>query len=608
MVMKIYLAPFVRSIGACFVILLSLVSIVSAAEVEARLDRESVPVGGAALLTLQVSGARTAEPAIPQVENLIVRPRGRSQQMQIVNGRTTHSVVYQYAVGSNTPGDYQIPAIDVMVDGKKVSTQSLALKVLASAAATPPAGQPGAPAAGDANQFGFLTVEPATNDRARVYVGEIAPVRIRAWIPENARAQLRSGVQPEGKAFTLHNVSDRPQQTREVRDGKNYIVITWFGGISATKAGKYPVSLSVNATVAVRDTTAPAPGRDRRGPFGDPFFDNIFDDMNAPMIEKDVVLKSDDREIEVRPLPTEGRPAGFTGAVGTFNFDATEIPSDWKTGEPQQIGVRLAGSGNFALMNAPQLSPVEDWKTYPGKDEFTAGDVASFSGKKTFRFSAVPRKGGAQEVALTFSYFDPAREAYIEIASPKKAIQVSGEDMAEEEPAAAPAEPTPVKKEPQLVAQHLKMSSPGHLVPLVFRPAFISLLAAGGGMCVLGGLFGLLRIRRGDPRRLARAAMEKATREALDTAGRCAAAGDVSGFFSAACLAIQQRLGGLWNQPAHAITLADISARIPEESPVVRFFREADPYAYGHRTGGEVLPQWRTLLDEAMASLQTPAR
>ncbi len=616
MVIRIPFQIVTRWLGKVILAVICLAAGVSAAEVTAQLDRESVPAGGAALLTLKVSGSRTAQPELPQVENLIIQPRGQSQQMQIVNGRTSMSVTYQYAVGSRTPGDYQIPGIEVTVDGQKVSAQPLKLKVLDSGAANPPPGMPpGQAAAGGSGdgedvgekRFGFLTVDLQDSGRDHVYVGEIAPVRIRAWIPEDARgAQLRSGVQPEGKAFTLHNVSDRPQQTRETRDGKNYTVLTWFGGMSATKAGKYPASLSVNATVAVRDTTAPKPLRNRTGPFSDPFFDSVFDDMNAPMIQKDVTLKSDDREIEVRPLPADGRPDGFTGAVGDFRFDATEIPSTWKTGEPQQIGVRIAGSGNFALMNEPVLNPADAWKTYPGKDEFTPGDSTSFSGSKVFRFSAVPRKGGDQKVALTFSYFDPARGAYMEITSPEKQIQVSGEDMAEEEPAAAVNdEPPPVKKEPELVAQHEEMSSPGHLVPLVYRPAFVPLLATGGGLCVLGGLFGWLRRRRGDPRRLARAAMDKAVREALDAAGRCAAAGDVPGFFAAARLAIQERLGGLWNQPAQAITLAEISVRIPDNSPVARFFREADRHAYGHHRGGEVPHQWRSMLDEVMASLQT---
>ena len=83
---------------------------------------------------------------MPEVANLIVQPRGQSQQMQIINGTTTVSVTYNYAVGSNTPGDYQIPAIDVMVDGKKLTTRPLKLKVLAAAAAQPPAGHSAQPA------------------------------------------------------------------------------------------------------------------------------------------------------------------------------------------------------------------------------------------------------------------------------------------------------------------------------------------------------------------------------------------------------------------------------------------------------------------------------
>ncbi len=593
-------------------------AVVSAAEIEAQLDRESVAAGNGALLTLKVSGSRAAEPEIPQVDHLIIQQRGRSQQLSIVNGRTSRSVTYQYEVGSHTPGDYQIPAIQVVVDGKKYSTRPLNLKVLDSGAARPPAGMPQAPpgsqstGGGEADagekRFGFLTVEPAANDRKYVYVGEIAPVRIRAWIPDGAQAQLKSGIQPEGKAFTLHNVSDRPQQTREIRDGKPYLVVTWFGGISATKAGKYPASLSVNATVAVRDTSAPRLKRDRSGPFGDPFFDRVFDDMRVPMIQKDVTLKSDDQEIEVRPLPSEGRPDGFTGAVGDFKFDGIEIPADWKTGEPRQIGARLSGSGNFALMKAPEPTPADAWKTYPGKDDFTPGDNASFSGSKSFRFNAVPRKGGDQKLALTFSYFDPARGTYMEIASPAREVHVAGEDMADDEPELASTEPMPVKKEQELVGQHLVMSAPGQLVPLVFRPMFLTLLAAGGGLCVMGGLFALLRRHRADPKRRALEAMDKAVREAQDAAGRCAASGDVPGYFAAARLALQERLGGRWKQPAQAITLAEVSARISDDSPVARFFREADLHAYGRQSGGEILPEWRALFVEAMESLKTSAR
>lgn len=601
---------FVKALAGSMVMLAWTASSGLAAEVRASLDRDSVPAGDGAILSLTVSGGRAEQPEVPEIENFVILPRGQGQQMQIINGRTTTSFTYNYVVGSNTPGDYQIPAFEVTVDGKKYPTQPLKLKVLDSAAAQPPAGmaptpqgqQPPAEAEESGEKrFGFLTVELADSKRTHAYVGEIAPVRIRAWLPRDAQAGLRSSIQPEGNGFTLHNVSERPQQTLEERDGKLYTVMTWFGGISATKAGKLPASLSVDATVAVRDTSAPKSQRRRTGsPFDDPFFDDAFDRMNTPMIQKDVTLKSDDQEIEVRPLPAEGRPDGFSGAVGEFKFDMADIPKDWKTGEPQQITARLSGSGNFSRMKAPAVSPENAWKVYPGKDEFTPVDQASFAGSKAFQFSAVPRKGGEQDVSLSFSYFDPAAEAYKTITSPVEKIRVTGADLVEDPPVVEPPVKEPEKKKTGMIAQHETMSPRGLLVPLVSRQAFIEMLGTSGLLCVLGAILGFLRVRREDPKRRAREAMEKATREAVEAAGT---AKDVPGFFAAARLAIQQRLGALWNQPPQAITTAEINARIASDSPVARFFQEADRYEYSRRDSGEILPQWRSLLEEALASL-----
>jgi hypothetical protein len=584
--------------------LLGLAPALSAAEVEAMLDRESVPAGNGAMLTLRISGGRAQPPQMPVVENLIFQQGGQSQEMRIVNGITSVSVAYSYVVGSHIPGDYQIPPIKVKVDGEEIQTQPLRLKVLDSAAGQPPAGMPGTDAGdetdGGERRFGFLTVEFADNNRTHAYVGEIAPVRIRAWIPADSRANLRSGIQPEAKGFTLHNVSDRPQQTEEMRDGKRYLVVTWFGGISATRAGKYPASLSVDATVAVRDTNALKPPARRRGGF----FDQMFEDMNVPMIQKDVTLKSEDQEIEVRPLPKEGRPAGFTGAVGDFKFDGVEIPAAWTTGEPQQVRARLSGSGNFALMKAPELTPPDAWKSYPGIDEFTAGDNASFSGAKVFQFSAVPRKSGSRETSLQFSYFDPAAGEYRTIVSPAHGITVTGDDLAEDQIPEEPAPVTPPKKEGGLVAQRQEISDRASLVPLVSRPAFIPLLGAGGSLALLGLMIAGVRHRLADPQRLALAAVEKAVEESLANAGQCAAAGNVAGFFAAARLAIQHRLGRMWNQPALAITLAEVQGRMPHESPVARFFIEADRHAYSPTSGAGIAPEWKSLLNEAMTSLK----
>jgi hypothetical protein len=97
--------------------------------------------------------------------------------------------------------------------------------------------------------------------------------------------------------------------------------------------------------------------------------------------------------------------------------------------------------------------------------------------------------------------------------------------------------------------------------------------------------------------------MERATRAALLTARQCADARDVAGFFAAGRLSLQERLGALWNQPAQAITLAEIHARMASDSPVARFFVEADRQTYSQASNRDIPKEWRALLDEAMSSL-----
>lgn len=584
-----------------------------AIEVSAQIDRGSVEAGKGAVLELRVTGSRSAEPKLPDIENFLFRPRGQRQQVQMFNGRMTVSVQYNYAVGSNVPGDYQIPPIEVVVDGKSHFTQPMSLKVIDNGAQQPPPGaanptpEDEEPEDTGEKRFGFLTVELQSSDRKHAYVGEIAPVRIRAWLPESAQARLRSGIQPEGKGFTLHNVSDQPQETQEMRDGKRYNVITWFGGISATKPGKLPASLSLSATVAVRDKSPQRPRRRMGGPFDDPFFDSVFDQMNTPMIQKDVTLKSDDQEIEVRALPTEGRPAGFSGAVGDFKFRNAKVPSNWNTGEPRQIEAVIEGAGNFALMKSPSIASAEGWKVYPAKDEFTPTDRAAFSGVKRFIFSAVPRKPGDQAVSLKFSFFEPNSGSYKTVNSDMTQVQVTGKELVKDESASPAPSEEPQKKSDLLMPQTTKLSPRASLTPISERPYFFPILISAVLLGIGARIWSWWRSKGVDPARHVRAATELAIREAIAQASKAANENDVHGYFAAGRLALQHSLSAQWRQAAQAITLAEVAKRFTDDAPVTRFFREADRQEYSATSTGSILPEWRTLLDEAIVSLNPTA-
>lgn len=578
-----------------------------AADVTATLDRESVPAGEGAKFTIEIKDGDARPPQIPQVPDFVFQGPNRGRQMSYFNGVTSSTTTFTYVVGSLKPGDYTVPAITLVVDGQQVQTQPLKLKVTPSAnqqpQGLPPNNAPANDAVPEEGGAGFLTVELAAKDRKHAWVGEIAPVRIKAWLPEGVRASLRSNLQPEGSAFTLHNISPQPQQGLEMRDGKRFQTVTWYAGLSTTKAGTWPPDLTVNATVSVPDRSQRR--RDPRDPFSDPFFDNAM----GQFTQKDVDLKSHkgaEAAIEVRPLPKEGRPADFSGAVGKFKLDQAVIPDSWQTGEPQQLTAVVGGEGNFKLLRRPDLLPAENWKTYEGDADFAARDKASFAGIQTFKWNAVPRKGGTQEARISFSYFDPDTARYETVTSQPKRIAVAGADLKEEPaPAAAEDKPKKIPGSDNLAPQHTADSGVRSLTPLAFRPAFRPALYSAGGAVLLGLVLGRLRSVKTDPQRKARAAAEKAAHAALHEAESFASRGDASGFFAAARRALQVRLAALWSRPASAITLADVVTRVSDDSPVVRIFREADRIEYGRAipSGTESLTNWRALLQDAMKSL-----
>ena len=580
-----------------------------AADVTATLNPTSVPAGEGAQLTIQILNGEPTALTAPEVPGLILDGPGEGRQISIVNGVRTSVMTLSYAVGSMTAGEYNIPPFKVTVDGAIVETPALKLTVIPSAAQTPaglgqgggkvPGGTPQPRSAAEEN-YGFLTVEFVNKQRRHAWVGEIAPVLIKAWLPADSRATLNSPLQPAGSSFTLHNLRQHPRQEREENNGKRYLTVSWFGGLSATKAGSYPPDLSMKVTIQVPDSS----GKSRSAR-------DLFGRQIQPMAQKEVELRSKtsrDAYLEIRPLPLEGKPGDFGGAVGKFSFGRKNIPVQWKTGEPQQIGVEVTGEGNFNLLRQPTLKSGKAWKFYEGQSSFAAGDAASFSGTTTWHFSQVPRQSGTQQVSLNVSYFDPDEATYQTIATEPQTIEVTGPDLPPEPAvASSPASSNAAPPPPALAPQRTREGMASRLTPFAWRRSFRTLGGALSLAVAAGLLYQFLQSRWKDPQRLASAAAEKALRRAMQEAETQAARGDVPGFFAAARRALQVRLGTLWQQPAPAITLADVTGRLPAESPVISFFREADRQEFCRQDAmpREELPIWRNRLEDALRTAQS---
>ncbi|MEX2577970.1 MAG: BatD family protein [Verrucomicrobiales bacterium] len=603
-----------RQILATTILFLCAAATVEAAEVSVQVEPRSFSVDRGGQLAVTVSGADFDEaPNPPSPEGVSVRPYGQSQNIQIINGRMTRSVTQNFVVSAEEPGDYTIPSFEVRAGGQTVETEPVAFTVTSG-----PAGAQGG-AADTPRTKSFLDLEFPARDRDHLYVGEMVPVRITAYFPADSRVSLRSAPRPEGEGFTLHNLSEEPEQNFEIVDGENYRTVTWSAGISTVKAGEYPLEVSLDATVMVRERSrsrqrslSPFGGRSL---FDDPFFDNAF----ARMVPREVTLSSGGEPAEIRSLPTEGRPDNFSGAVGSFSLGAFKLPADAATGEPRKIRVTVEGEGNFDRMDAPTLEPADAWKTYTPKTEFIPGDATSFSGSKTFEFSAVPLKAGEHKTRLAFSYFDPEKGSYETVVTPEISLTVDeGEDLdprpsatadspaVDEAAAAEEAGDAPVSLAPPRLASS---SRPAFLVAPFRESGFwiVVFLAMTG--IALGFAAGTLRRRRSDPRRLAARRSAKAAHDAVTAAEAAAQSGDAVAFFAAARRALQTRLAVEWDRPPESITLAELRHRLPPDSPALAIFAQADAIQYAPAGARPDLPpdQWRAALQRALEEVSPDA-
>lgn len=115
------------------------------------------------------------------------------------------------------------------------------------------------------------------------------------------------------------------------------------------------------------------------------------------------------RPFEILPLPEEGRPADFGGAVGSFTLKSSLAPAALAPGDVARLTVSLSGEGalNGARLSPPALPPAL-FKAYPPEAlPPQPGELARVAS------SVVPLSTQAVEIAAaTFSYFDPASRSY----------------------------------------------------------------------------------------------------------------------------------------------------------------------------------------------------
>jgi hypothetical protein len=607
--------------GLCAALVMAAPAWAAPTQISAQLDRLTLPLGESAQLAIIVKGSQPVEPNVPAVDGLEITPVGQQSSLQVINGAVSAEVRYIYQVTPNRLGSFTIPAIEASGVGR---TQPVAFRVEKS-----PGAQNGRVSRPGSSPLPAPSFAPAQEEVAPVdaksqpaflrvllpkrelTVGELVPVELKACFPAGMSASLNGLPMLAGGAFALNKLGENPEQTREVIDGRPYNVITWASALSAIQAGDYPLNLELPVMVRVQERIKRGGNNTFKDFFGDesPFDDSSLDDFFGQVTEKPLVLHSDSTPIKIQPLPAQGRPPDFSGAVGKFDLSAEASVTKAMTGDPITLKMKISGHGNFDRVTTNGLVSSAAWKGYKPNARFEPADRDGFAGTKVFEQVIVPTQSGSSEIpGVSFSYFDPETRTYVSKTTGPTPIEIAPGITT----AAAPADTTPAaapatdRSAGGLMPDHLEIAGASSLHPVVLAPWFL----IANTLMVIATSIGLLagrwrQKRANDPARLRAEAARAAIREAVSAMDEAIKNHNGAGFFQSARRAVTERLAERWSLPSSRVTPAEIRARLDSRGEkICALFNRSDEVAYSHEkiTVSE-LTQWRADIAQQLAHI-----
>lgn len=347
-------------------------------------------------------------PSIKGFDVLMGPSRSQQSSIQIINGKRTSnsSTAFTYILLAGSPGTYTIPAASVEVNGEKVFSNAISIKVLPQDQNSGNSGNNGggsasssrSQAAGSrisANDL-FIT---ATASKTTVHEQEAILLTYKVYTVVNLR-QLY-GKMPDLKGFHTQEV-ELPQQktfTLEHYKGRNYNTTVWSQYVLfPQQTGKLEIPSITFDGVVAQQTVSDDP------------FDAFFNGGGYVEVKKKITTPK--LVINVQPLPA--KPAGFSGAVGEFKLASSINATDVKTNDAVTIKLTLSGTGNMKLIGTPEVKFPQDFEIYDPKvtDDYKLTN-SGLTGTKTFEYLAIPRHAGNFTIpAVEFTYFDLKSNSY----------------------------------------------------------------------------------------------------------------------------------------------------------------------------------------------------
>lgn len=344
----------------------------------------------------------------PTFENFrIVGGPNQSVSNSWINGKRSFSKTYSYFLAPQTTGKINIGQATIEINGQTYKTSPVQVEVTAAVEVPQ-----------DGNNLDYVASENvhlvAEVSNSNPYLNEAITVTYKLYVSHDVSitSQWREIDSPKYSDFWSQNIDNQNYQVQNGKyNGRDYrYVVLRTTVLYPQKTGKLEIMpLTLDVPIDVQGN--------RRDFFGRRIMERVNKTISAGK-----------RTIDVKPLPEQGKPANFNGAVGDFSFDVSTNKTALKANESLQLDLKISGKGNLKLFSIPTVKLPSAFEVYePEYKEEVRTNLQGMQGSISNSYTIVPQNRGTYPInPISFSFFDPKTERYRTITSDEFTIEVEG--------------------------------------------------------------------------------------------------------------------------------------------------------------------------------------
>jgi hypothetical protein len=321
-----------------------------------------------------------------------------------INGKRSYKKTYSYFLAPKKRGTFTIKQATIEIEGELYKTFPVTVQVTAAV------DNPNAPP--DATDIASESIHlVAEVSKSNPYLNEAITVVYKLYVsPETGVSNWSEKDNPRYNDFWSQDIEMKGLNVQKGKyNGEDYrFVVLRKTVLYPQKTGKLklePLVLDITVEVPTNRT-------------------DIFGRALMTKVPKTVTAGS--RTITVKPLPEQGKPADFKGAVGDFDLKVTTSKNQLNATESLQAKIEVSGKGNLKLFELPKLTVPSSLEVYePEHQETVRTELSGMQGSISDTYTIVPQYKGKYPIpSISFSYFDLKTERYRRLSSEELLIDV----------------------------------------------------------------------------------------------------------------------------------------------------------------------------------------